>query len=239
MPKPRFISALALILFCAAAAAQENPLKARPRLLYKADPEYPERARESRIHGVVRYTVVIGKDGRVERARLIRGHPLLVAAANDAVRQYVFEPTLLNGEPIEVISEVVIPFVLGRTYRPPSLLEAAGFPSGDAPRIGVAAEVQAKKLLSSPSPVVDRPPDPSCLPPYAALWVFIGPDGRVRDTRWISGNLELRESAERAIRNWVYSPTVVNGRPAEVVTRVFLNHFMLRPSGAVDKPRPH
>jgi len=55
---------------------------------------------------------VIGKDGRVSDTRLISGHPLLVAAARDAVNQWVYKPTLLNGEPVEVLTEVNVNFWL-------------------------------------------------------------------------------------------------------------------------------
>ncbi|MBZ5596191.1 MAG: TonB family protein [Acidobacteriia bacterium] len=82
-------------------------------LLTKVDPIYPPLARQARIQGVVRFTVVIGKDGRVSNIALVSGHPLLVAAARDALSQWVYRPTLLNGEPVEVISEASVNFALG------------------------------------------------------------------------------------------------------------------------------
>jgi TonB family protein len=81
-------------------------------LLTTVDPIYPPLARQARIRGVVRFTVTIGKDGRVSNMQLVNGHPLLVAAARDAVSQWVYRPTLLNGEPVEVITEVDINFSL-------------------------------------------------------------------------------------------------------------------------------
>jgi TonB family protein len=82
------------------------------RLLLKADPVYPPRAVEARIQGVVRFNAIIGKDGHVDNLQLVSGHPLLVGAATDAARQYVFESTLANGEPIRVITTIEIRFVL-------------------------------------------------------------------------------------------------------------------------------
>jgi protein TonB len=61
---------------------------------------------------VVRFTIVIGKDGRVSNIELVKGHPLLVAAASDAVRQWVYKHTLLNGEPVEVVTQVDVNFTL-------------------------------------------------------------------------------------------------------------------------------
>lgn len=82
-------------------------------LINKVDPVYPPLAIQARISGQVRFTVIIGKDGNVLNIQLVSGHPLLVAAATDAVKQYVYRPTLLNGNPVEVITQVDVNFVLG------------------------------------------------------------------------------------------------------------------------------
>jgi TonB family protein len=81
-------------------------------LVTKVDPVYPPLAAQARISGQVRFTVTIGKDGSIQNIQLVSGHPLLVAAAKDAVQQYVYRPTLLNGNPIEVITQVDVNFSL-------------------------------------------------------------------------------------------------------------------------------
>ncbi len=81
-------------------------------LITKVDPLYPPLATQARIQGVVRFNIVIGKDGRVSNVQLVSGHPLLVAAATDALRQWVYKPTLLNGEPVEVVTQVEVNFTL-------------------------------------------------------------------------------------------------------------------------------
>jgi periplasmic protein TonB len=81
-------------------------------LITKVEPIYPERARRRRIQGVVRLEVVIGEDGHVSQVRLIQGHRLLVAAARDAVRQWVYKPVLIDWEPLEVVTEVDVKFSL-------------------------------------------------------------------------------------------------------------------------------
>ena len=81
-------------------------------LITMVDPLYPPLAMQARIQGLVRFNVVIGKDGRVANMQLVSGHPLLVAAARDAVRQWVYKPTLLNGDPVEVVTEVGVNFTL-------------------------------------------------------------------------------------------------------------------------------
>ncbi len=81
-------------------------------LLTKVEPQYPPLAQQARVQGSVEFTVDIGTDGHVKNIRLVRGHPLLVNAAKDAVLQYVYRPTLLNGKPVAVTTTVVIPFRL-------------------------------------------------------------------------------------------------------------------------------
>ena len=80
------------------------------KLVEKPEAVYPPQAREARIQGTVRFNVMIGADGRVENATLAAGHPLLVPAATEAVRRYRYQPTLLNGSPVQVISQVDVPF---------------------------------------------------------------------------------------------------------------------------------
>jgi protein TonB len=82
------------------------------RLINQPKPPYPPLARQARIQGVVRFTAIIGKDGRIENLQLISGHPLLVQSATDAVKQWVYQPTLLNGEAVEVVTQIDVNFTL-------------------------------------------------------------------------------------------------------------------------------
>jgi protein TonB len=82
------------------------------RLLHRVEPVYPPLARQTRISGTVELTGVIGTDGRIRELRVVSGHPFLAAAALEAVRQWVYEPTLLNGEPVEVIAPITVNFRL-------------------------------------------------------------------------------------------------------------------------------
>jgi TonB family protein len=81
-------------------------------IIQKVAPVYPELAKQARISGQVRFTVIIGKDGTVLNIQLVSGHPLLVAAARDAVKDWIYKPTLLDGNPVEVITQVDVNFTL-------------------------------------------------------------------------------------------------------------------------------
>jgi TonB family protein len=82
------------------------------RRLRDVAPEYPPLAKQARVEGVVRLDILIDKQGRVSHIKVISGHPLLVPSAIEAVKQWQYSPTLLNGQPVEVSTEVSVPFVL-------------------------------------------------------------------------------------------------------------------------------
>src|SRR6202166_75616 len=77
-------------------------------------PAYPQLAKQARIQGVVRLNAVIGKDGTIQNLTAASGHPLLVPAALEAVRQWLYKPTLLNGEPVEVVTVIDVNFTLSQ-----------------------------------------------------------------------------------------------------------------------------
>ena len=84
------------------------------RIIHKVIPVYPPLARQARISGTVRFTAIIARDGTIQNLTLVSGHPMLVHAATDAVRQWRYRPTLLNGEPVEVISPIDVIFMLNQ-----------------------------------------------------------------------------------------------------------------------------
>jgi len=84
------------------------------KLIRKVMPIYPPLARSARISGTVHLIGTIGKDGTIHDLQLIGGHPLLTHAAMEAVAQWVYAPTMLNGQPVEVIAPIEVNFTLGQ-----------------------------------------------------------------------------------------------------------------------------
>jgi len=80
--------------------------------IFHPTPEYPPLAKMARIQGGVRLEAVISKDGTIQDLKVISGHPLLVKSALDAVSRWRYQPTLLNGEPVEVVTEIDVNFTL-------------------------------------------------------------------------------------------------------------------------------
>jgi protein TonB len=85
---------------------------AEGNLIYRVQPIYPPLARQARVQGAVELRAIISKSGTIENLAVLRGHPMLVPAAINAVRQWRYRPYLLNGEPIEVETEITVNFVL-------------------------------------------------------------------------------------------------------------------------------
>jgi periplasmic protein TonB len=82
------------------------------KAISKPTPEYPPLAKMARIQGMVRLEAVISRDGTIQDLKVLNGHPLLVKAAMEAVQRWRYQPTLLNGEPVEVVTEIDVNFTL-------------------------------------------------------------------------------------------------------------------------------
>jgi len=82
------------------------------QILRRIEPVYPPIAKQAHISGTVELEGVIGVDGRMIELRVKSGHPFLAKAAYDAVIQWVYRPTTLNGKPVEVIAPITVTFRL-------------------------------------------------------------------------------------------------------------------------------
>ena len=82
------------------------------KLVKKVEPEYPAEAQEKKIQGSVKLQVVVQKDGSVAVQRAVEGDPIFYAAAIEAVRQWRYEPTFMNGQPIDMDMIITVTFAL-------------------------------------------------------------------------------------------------------------------------------
>ena len=84
------------------------------KLRVQPKPTYPPLAKQAHIEGAVKLQALIGKDGTIENLSVISGHPLLVPSALEVVRQWVYEPTMLNGAPVGVDTEIDVNYTLAK-----------------------------------------------------------------------------------------------------------------------------
>jgi len=114
-PSRRFTVLLLLGASIAGLAQQRVRVPARTqdlKLRKKVEPVYPAKAKAAKLEGTVKLSVIIGKNGSVQSTQVTAGPIELRRAAADAVEKYVYEPTTVNGELVEVITDVDVVFVL-------------------------------------------------------------------------------------------------------------------------------
>jgi TonB family protein len=222
------------------------------KLISKVDPVYPELAKRARVEQVVILEVLVDEGGNVSRVRVIRGHPLLDQAAVDAVKQWKYSTTLLNGQPVPVLATVTIPFTLrGTSFVTPSETPTPS-PTGGVlggapprvfsyypdPRIGgivvsqlpseqgrresmrVGGNVQESKIIKRVEPVYPEPAKRARVEQIVMLEVNVDEEGIVSSVRVIRGHPLLDQAAIDAVKQWVYSPTLLNGEKIPVITTV-------------------
>jgi TonB family protein len=114
-----FMFLIALTAAATLLQAQDAPQRIRiggnvqaANLIKKVTPVYPPLAKQARVQGTVRFTVILSKEGDVMNMQLVSGHPLLVPSATEAVQQWKYKPTLLNGNPVEVITQIDVNYTL-------------------------------------------------------------------------------------------------------------------------------
>jgi periplasmic protein TonB len=98
-----------------APARDEQPVRVsggvqQALLIRQVLPTYPQLALQARIQGVVVLDAIINKEGTIDSLRVVSGHPLLIRAAIEAVQQWVYKPTLLNGDPVAVETTITVNF---------------------------------------------------------------------------------------------------------------------------------
>lgn len=254
------ITALFLLLTLAALAASQVATPTRVRvgstqmadqIVKKVAPEYPPLARQARIQGSVILKVQINKSGDVVNLQLFSGHPMLAPAALEAVKQWKYKPFLLNGDPVEVETNVTVNFTLADE---PAAEGVAGDFPGDAPsgqanpqvlrvvpsnedtghlvapqRVRVSSGVaQQRLLLSKVQPQYPQDAKDQHIQGVVVLQVIIDKEGNVAHIQLISGHPQLAPAALEAVKQWKYRPYLLNGNLVEVDTQVQVN-FTLMP----------
>jgi protein TonB len=82
------------------------------KLIYRVQPLYPALARQVRVQGVVVLEAIIAANGSIQQLHVLSGHPMLIPSAVEAVRQWIYSPTILNGKAVEVKTTIEVRFTL-------------------------------------------------------------------------------------------------------------------------------
>jgi len=204
-----------------------------------AEPAYPESALADHVSGDVLLRIVIDQQGNViEAAPVSReewpSNPDLTEdarlreAALNAVKYWKYHPYLLNGQPVEVETQMVVKFrmekmpyhggfiygrLLGANSPPPQ------YPARP-PLQRVSAAVMEGNLLKHVDPVYPAQAREAHIQGVVEMVIEVSKNGTVSQVRTVSGHPLLAQSAEDAVKQWEYKPFLVNGEPVEVISWV-------------------
>lgn len=180
-----------------------------PKKIKDVKPVYPEEARAAGIQGTVIVEAKVGTDGSVLDAKVLRSvESSLDLAALDAVRQWKFMPTLLNGAPVEVIMTASVRFALGESK------------AGETP-LRVGGDIKEPKKIKDVRPFYPEDARNEKIQGTVILECIIATDGTVRQAKILrSAHPSLDVAASEAVMQWEYTPTLLNGAPVELLMTV-------------------
>jgi TonB family protein len=194
------------------------------KLIQKVAPVYPAQAKREGIQGTVKLTVVINEEGLVYEIRTNPdNNPILEEAAIDAIKEWKYSPTLLNGMPVSVMATVTVTFSLRDDYSASQSTNApSGRIAGNGDPIMIGGHVQETKLIRRVEPVYPALALRARVQGKVILRITVNEEGFVTDAQVVSGHPLLSEAAIDAVRQWQYSPTFLNGEAVPVVATVTL-----------------
>jgi len=210
-----------------------------PTKIRNVEPVYPAAAKEQGIEGVVILELLINETGAVQEVKVLRSVPLLDESAIEAVLQWVYTPTLLNGQPVKVFYNITVAFSLksaaaSAVTPTPDTAATAVSVTGPPPRGAVDVPVSSAMYktavrvggaIRAPTKLVNVPPlvSPALLQQgqgVVILELLIAPEGHVQEIRVLRGVPHLNQAATDAVQQWVYAPTLLNGVPTAVIYNI-------------------
>jgi TonB family protein len=211
---------------------------APPTKLKNMSPVYPPDALAAKVAGVVIIEAVIGEDGKVRDTRVLRSVPMLDAAATEAVRQWEFTPTLLNGQAVPVVMTATVNFVPNERAGVPGGV-AGGFdapppppppppPPGakelsDPAAVRVGGSIRPPARITHVNPVYPPEARDARVQGVVILDILIGEDGSVEKAKILRSIPMLDQAAIDAVTQWVFTRTTVNGEAKKVIMTVTVN----------------
>jgi len=214
---------------------QIEPWLLHERLKHEVLPEYPASVRANHIEGDVLVDVVVDENGRIQKAVALRwqvGSPVLGDAAEAAVKKWEYQPVLKDGKPVPVSSYIVFRFrsetephieVVPRPSRGFTIVGSHDRPApAIAPRkFEMIPEGLAKAhLIHKVNPEYPQMARVAHIEGQVLLQCVISKHGDVESSRAISGHPILIQAARDAVRQWKYSPFLVDGNPVEIETSI-------------------
>jgi TonB family protein len=218
-----------------------------PKLIRDVSAAYPEEARKAGVEGIVIMEATTDTYGRVASVKVLRGIPLLDQAAIDAIKQWVYEPMVIDGKPQPVTFTVTMRFKLDDKKKPQVEGGVAGGVQGgveggveggvvggvlggviggkdikqfEGDAVRAVGKIQPPKLVKMVKPVYPKIAKQAHVEGVVIVEAKADEQGNVIDARVLRSIPVLDQAALDAVKQWKYEPMVIDGKPHKVVFTV-------------------
>lgn len=185
-----------------------------PKLIKEVPPRYPEVARQARVEGMVILEAKTDEQGSVIEARVLRSIPILDQAAIDAVKQWKYEPLIINGKARKVLFTATVRFMLKEGDKVKTLDK---FAQG---AIRAENDIKPPRLIKEAAPVYPEVARVAMVEGVVILGVKTDEEGQVKDVIVLRSIPLLDQAAIDCVRQWVYEPMVIDGKAVPIVFTV-------------------
>ncbi len=208
-----------------------------PKLIKKVEPVYPGEARKAGIEGTVTVEATTDERGRVQKVKVLNSVPELDQAAIDAVKQWVYEPMVIDGKPRGVVFTITCRFSLDNE-RMGKAFEGGVTGMDQKPAVRAVGEIKPPKLIKKVEPSYPAIAKQAHVEGVVILEATTDIYGRVVNTKILRSIPLLNQAAIDAVEQWVYEPMIIDGEPRGVIFTVTCTFKLDEPVRAVDDIEP-
>ncbi len=178
-----------------------------PVLIKKVNPIYPKEALKRKISGIVKMEAICDIYGKVEKINVISGNPILGKAASDALKQWVYEPFLINNKPQPVQFTVIVKFHLDPKKK----------------KLKEAEPVNNLILINGTPPAYPETAKRARVSGTVRIETTINEKGDVTNVKVLNGHPLLTPAARAAVVNWKFKPVTMEGKPVKTDAHIQIN----------------
>ena len=193
------------------------------QIVSKVNPIYPAEAKAACVQGTVVLHALIGKTGAIENLQVVSGPPELLTSAIDAVRQWVYQPYLLNGEPVEVDTTINVNYHMAGATPCPTAQNDVPDAAGVVPKT-VGGAVSAPVLISDALPEYSPEARAAKISGIVVVHFWVDEQGNpthVQVVRGLGHGLDIK--AVEAVRQYRFTPAMESGKPVVVALNTEIN----------------
>jgi TonB family protein len=190
-----------------------------PKLIKKVEPVYPDEAKKAGIEGTVTVEATTDNRGRVQEVKVLSSVPELDQAAIDAVKQWVYEPMVIDGKPHGVTFTITCRFSLDNEKMGKSF-EGGVTGTDQRPAVRAMGDILPPKLIKIVKPVYPEIAKQAQVEGVVILEATTDIYGRVINTKILRSIPLLDQAAIDAVRQWIYEPMIIDGKPRGVIFTV-------------------